>query len=79
MSKTEKLLQKLENGSIKADELRTLLGKMGYELKKTEGSHEQWVNPNKSYPENCLTLATHSKELKPYQIKEAKKRLIEKD
>lgn len=79
MSKTEKLLQKLENGNIKADELRTLLGKMGYELKNTEGSHEQWVHPNKSYPERCFTLATHSKDLKPYQMREAKKRLLKKE
>ena len=67
MSKTDKLKAKLENGTIKANELRTLLGKEGFVLDRTKGSHEIWVKGKKS-----LVLATHGKELKPYQIKEAK-------
>lgn len=71
MSKTEKLLAKLNNGSISASELRTLLLKLGWRLDRQKGSHEQWLGPNGRF----LTLATHSKELKPYQIKEAKEKI----
>ncbi|OQW50759.1 MAG: hypothetical protein A4S09_11435 [Proteobacteria bacterium SG_bin7] len=70
MASREKLLDKLRNGSIDANELRTLLGMCGGILKRTKGSHEQWSVNGKPF-----TLATHSKDLKPYQIKGAKQLL----
>ncbi len=72
MSKTEKLLAKLENGTISAHELRTLLGHFGWNLARQKGSHEQWLKNGK-----VITLATHSKDLKPYQIKQVLKALEE--
>jgi len=73
MSKTEKLLTKLKNGSISASELRTLLGKLGWELRNQVGSHEQWVCDDKRF-----TIATHGKDLPPYQVKMIRKILEDK-
>jgi predicted RNA binding protein YcfA (HicA-like mRNA interferase family) len=72
MSKTEKLLAKLNNGTITVQELRTLLGQLGWILARQKGSHEQWLKNGK-----VITLATHSKNLKPYQIKQVLKALEE--
>lgn len=71
MSKTEKLLEKLKRGAINALELKTLLRHLGWILDRTKGSHEVWVNDSKLF-----VLATHSKELKPYQLKQAKTLLL---
>jgi len=76
VSKILKLIDKLKRGSISADELRTLMRKKGWILDDQEGSHEQWYHPEKKYPNNVFTLATHSKDLKPYQIKEAKIKVL---
>ncbi len=72
MSKTDKLLAKLKNGTISAQELKTLLQKQGWELARQKGSHEQWLKNGK-----VMTLATHSKDLKKYQIKMVLKELEE--
>ena len=72
MSSAEKLKRKLESGSIDARELRTLLKQMRWSLNRTKGSHEVWVNGAKTF-----ILATHSKDLKPYQIKQAQSLLLE--
>jgi predicted RNA binding protein YcfA (HicA-like mRNA interferase family) len=73
MSKTEKLLAKLVNGTISAAEAKTLLGQLGWlQAKSSGGSHEQWKKNGK-----VLTIATHTKELKPYQIKQIAKALEE--
>ena len=72
MSKADKLLTKLRNGSISAKELRTLLGQLGWILARQKGSHEQWLKNDK-----LITLATHSKEVKPYQMKQVLKALEE--
>lgn len=72
MSKTEKLLAKLENGTISAQEIRTLFGQLGWTLARQKGSHEQWLKNGK-----VITLATHAKDLKPYQIKQVSKALEE--
>jgi predicted RNA binding protein YcfA (HicA-like mRNA interferase family) len=69
--KRDKLLAKLENGSIDAGELRTLLKQSGWYLAHQKGSHEVWANRSERF-----VLATHSKDLKPYQIKDAKERLL---
>lgn len=73
MGKTEKLIAKLEAGIISAAELRTLMKKLGWVLDRTNGSHEQWLGPDKER----LTLATHSKDLMPYQVKEAQTKVKE--
>ncbi len=72
MSTTDKLIEKLKNGSISAKELRTLLKKLGWVLDRTKGSHEQWLGPKGQR----MTLATHSKDLKQYQIREAKEKAL---
>lgn len=72
MSKKQKLLAKLKAGSISARELRTLLGQLEWVIDRQVGSHEQWVGPN----QQRLTLATHTKELMRYQIKEAQSKLL---
>ncbi len=66
MSSTEKLKEKLDNGSIDARELRTLLKQVGWTLIRIKGSHEVWVKGATTF-----ILATHSKDLKHYQIKQA--------
>lgn len=67
MSKAEKLLEKLKDGTISASELRTLLKQFGWILARTKGSHEHWRKGGK-----VITLATHSKDLKPYQIRQVR-------
>lgn len=66
MSKTDKLMEKLRNGTIDAVELRSLLIKVGAECSPGRGSHEKWTLNGK-----VMILATHSNDLKKYQIKEA--------
>ena len=72
MSKTDKLLKKLINGAIDAKELRTLITKFGWVLDRQNGSHEQWLGPNKER----MTIATHGKDLKLYQVKLAQSFLL---
>ena len=67
MSRTDKLLKKLQNGTISADELRTLLGQLGWLCPRQKGSHQHWRKNGQ-----VITLATHSKDLKPYQIKQVR-------
>ena len=74
MNSTEKLKAKLDNGSIDARKLRTLLKQLGWALNRTKGSHEVWVKGTETF-----ILATHSKDLKPYQIKQAQNLLLEED
>jgi len=71
VSKTDKLLEKLKNGSIDAHDLRTLLKKLGWDLDHSTGSHEVWKKGAHRF-----ILAAHGKDLKPYQIKEAKRILL---
>jgi len=72
MGSQEKLRKKLHQGSIDARDLRTLLRQDGWVLDRTSGSHEVWKNKAKTF-----ILATHSKDLKRYQIKLAQKMLEE--
>lgn len=71
MGKTGKLIEKLQNGTISASELRTLMKKLGWTLDRQAGSHEQWIGPKGER----MTLATHSKDLLRYQIKEAQEKV----
>lgn len=67
MTKNAKLTSKLKAGSINGKELRTLLQQEDWKLERTRGSHEIWTKGPHTF-----VLATHSKDLKPYQIKEAR-------
>jgi len=67
MTKAEKLWDKLDSNKISALELRTLFQSKGAFLVRTKGSHEVW-----KLEDRILILATHSKELKYYQMKQAK-------
>ncbi|MGZ3687304.1 MAG: type II toxin-antitoxin system HicA family toxin [Bdellovibrionota bacterium] len=74
MSKTAKLKEKLRHGSIDARELRTLFKQIGWVLDRTKGSHEFWVSGSLVF-----VFATHSKDLKPYQLKQARMVLLLED
>jgi len=67
MSKKEKLEAKLLNRTIEAEELRTLLGLHGWAVLRQTGSHQIWGKDG-----NIYNLSAHGKDLKPYQIKQAK-------
>jgi len=71
MSKTEKLIAKLKSGNIDAIELRSLLKKLNWSLDHSTGSHEVWFKDGARF-----VLATHGKDLKLYQIKQAQKALL---
>jgi predicted RNA binding protein YcfA (HicA-like mRNA interferase family) len=70
MSRQDKLIAKLKNGSISSSELRTLLKQMRWVLGRTNGSHEIWKSGSKRF-----VLATHTNDLKDYQIRDAIKEL----
>ena len=74
MSSSDKLKRKLSSGSVDGRELRTLLKQIGWILNRTKGSHEVWTKGVKTF-----VLATHSKDLKPYQIKQAQGFLLEEE
>ena len=67
MTQIAKLRSKLKEGFIDGKELRYLLRHDGWTCERTRGSHEIWVKAERTF-----VLATHSKDLKPYQIKEAR-------
>lgn len=69
MSKTEKLLAKLQSGSITPDELISLFRKLGAAKVGQRGSHQYW-----EYEGRIETFAM-KKDLKHYQIKDAKRLL----
>lgn len=71
MAKNDKLKSKLKDGSISGRDLRTLLQQEGWALERNRGSHEVWARIAQTF-----VLATHSKELKPYQIREARRLLL---
>ncbi len=43
----------------------------GWKLDRTRGSHEVWVQEGRT-----IVLALHTKDLKPYQIREARSILL---
>lgn len=71
MSKTDKLIEKLKSGKIDARQLRTLMEKMGFSYKHGKGSHEYW-----SDGQQIIVISPHGKDLKPYQIRAARKVLL---
>lgn len=58
--------EKLLNHTIKRKELETLLLRFGFQKKPGKGSHIKWIK--KGLPP--IVIATHSKEVKPYQLKQ---------
>lgn len=73
MTKRDKLRSKLSAGNIGAKELNTLLQQEGWMIDRCRGSHQVWIKGAETF-----VLATHSKDLKLYQIKEAQKLLLRK-
>jgi predicted RNA binding protein YcfA (HicA-like mRNA interferase family) len=71
MTAKSKLETKLLRGKISANQLRTLLHYKGWYIDRISGSHEIWCREAKTF-----VLATHSKDLKPYQIREAQECLF---
>ena len=71
VSKTEKLIAKLQQGTIDGSELVTLLGRLGWYPLRQTGSHQTWSNGIK-----LLTIIAGRVDLRHYQIKEAQKALI---
>jgi predicted RNA binding protein YcfA (HicA-like mRNA interferase family) len=64
-----KLIEKLKSLSLKKEELKTLLGSMGFGRRSGKGSHERWIK--RGLPP--IVIATHDKEVKPYQLKQVLK------
>ncbi len=73
MSGTEKLVEKLLNQSIKKKELDTLLGRLGFKVFGGKGSHEVWGHPK--FEDLHMVIATHSKEIPQYQLRQMTKSL----
>ncbi|MGK5086928.1 type II toxin-antitoxin system HicA family toxin [Bdellovibrionota bacterium FG-2] len=71
MTKATKLKAKLKSGSIDARELRELLKQEGWALDRVKGSHEFWEKDALTF-----VFATHSKDLNPYQVKQARAVLL---
>jgi len=72
MSKNEKLILKLKRGSITASEARLLLKHFGFQHTHTRGSHEYYKNK----ANELFVLATHSKDLKMYLIRDLRRLLL---
>ena len=71
MSQTDKLLGKLRAGRVTGAELVALLGKLGWKPIRQRGSHQTWSNGEK-----ILIVIAGRSDLKPYQIREAKKAIF---
>lgn len=71
MSQLEKLIEKLKNGTISTDELVNLLRRSGFILRQ-KGSHQSWVRADGK----VVVLSPHGKEVKKYQIKQAKAAIL---
>lgn len=59
-------VDKLLGLTIKKRELNVLLRRLGFVKKGGKGSHERWVMAGVG----VIVLATHDKEVKPYQLKQ---------
>ena len=69
MTSRERFFEKLNNLTIKKGELETLLDSVGFQKTPGKGSHEKWTR--KGF--NPIVIATHSKEIKPYQLRQVLK------
>ncbi len=68
MSSTEKLIQKLINRTLRKSELETLLIRLGFSRFRGKGSHAVWGR--KDIADLHIVIATHSKEVPFYQLKQ---------
>lgn len=71
MVSSEKLIEKLLNQTLKKSELETLLQRLGFQRLGGKGSHEVWGR--KDIPDLHVVVATHSKEVPCYQLKQIEK------
>lgn len=70
----DKRIEKLKSLSVSKKELEGLLRKFGFEISGGKGSHTKWTR----LPENdVLTIATHTKEVPRYQLKQVIKALMD--
>jgi predicted RNA binding protein YcfA (HicA-like mRNA interferase family) len=68
VSSTEKLVEKLGNQTLKKPELETLLTRLGFAKFRGRDSHEVWGR--KDLPDVHIVIATHTKEVPRYQLRQ---------
>ena len=73
MVATEKLVEKLLRQSIKKSELETLLTRLDFQKFHGKGSHEVWGHKN--YTDVHIVIATHTKDVPFYQLRQIEKSL----
>lgn len=73
MVATEKLIGKLSRQNIKKSELETLLTRLGFRKFRGKGSHEVWGHTE--IADIHIVIATHTKEVPSYQLKQIEKSL----
>ncbi len=76
MSATKKLIAKLKDNTIKKKELETLFKRFGFSEYGGKGSHKVWGHPQ--YTDIHIVIATHSKEVPRYQLRQIEKSLTKK-
>lgn len=76
MVSTQKLIEKLSRQAIKKSELETLLERFGFTKIRGKGSHEVWAHPD--YVEAHIVIATHTKEVPFYQLRQIERLLHKK-
>ncbi|MBX7148715.1 type II toxin-antitoxin system HicA family toxin [bacterium] len=73
MGSAESLIEKLDRQNIKQSELETLLSRLGFIKIRGKGSHEVWGHHQ--YPDIHIVIASHSKDVPSYQLRQIKKSL----
>ncbi|MBI4366586.1 MAG: type II toxin-antitoxin system HicA family toxin [Deltaproteobacteria bacterium] len=73
MVSAAKVVQKLERLTLKKAELDTLLSQLGFRRFGGKGSHEVWGR--KDLPDLHIVVATHTKEVPRYQLRQIEKGL----
>lgn len=68
-----KLVEKLANKTIQKRELETLLGQLGFRCMGGKGSHKVWGR--RDLPDIHIVIATHTKEVPIYQLRQIEKSL----
>ena len=73
MVATQKLIEKLANQTVKKADLETLLLRLEFVKLRGKGSHEVWGH--KDYEDIHIVMATHTKEVPVYQLRQIEKSL----
>lgn len=76
MASIEKLITKLKEHTIKKKELETVLKRFGFSEHGGKGSHKVWGHSQ--YADIHIVIATHSKEVPQYQIRQIEKSLTKR-